>query len=247
MTPTYIIYCLTCNVNGKRYVGQTRTSLDLRMASHMSDSRRVSRKHCVIHGAIAKHGISSFTVEVLADNLAEAEVDEREKYFIATFRSSEKAFGYNRTSGGQKSHTMSEAAKKKLSATLKLLRGNEEYREHIRQASLMRWSDPEYVERGRRRTELMWKNPEYAGKIRSASTGKRHTPEAREKMKLAWARRDTPELREGMRQRAIQRFKDPDSMEKHKAGQRGRRHSEETKRKIAEAGRRRYKSGPVGG
>ena len=56
--PTPIIYKLTCKVNGKSYIGQTRMTLKERLRHHQ-------RILTGIGGALRKYGIKSFEIEIL--------------------------------------------------------------------------------------------------------------------------------------------------------------------------------------
>lgn len=96
----FIIYCHTNRVNGKRYIGQTRSGLAKRWQGHTSNARN-RRLSCSFHAAIRKHGESSWEHEVLQCGIASVEeANAAEIKWIAHFRSTERDLGYNLDAGG---------------------------------------------------------------------------------------------------------------------------------------------------
>jgi group I intron endonuclease len=178
MTPTYIIYRLTCTVNGKVYIGQTKNSLRQRLAEHLVDSRRGSGS---MQNALALYGLDAFRAEIVEQGISEEDVDSRERHHVAGHRSNDRSFGYNLTDGGRGCKP-SQASIAKLRKTLAESRSSPEYRAKISEANRKRWSDPAFKAKMSKSTRELWMNPEYADKIRSANTGFRHTKEAKEKI-----------------------------------------------------------------
>ena len=91
-----LIYKITNLLNGKIYIGQTRTSLSQRMNKHYSQGKKEGQTG--IDGAIFKYGKENFSVEILEYCLIE-ELDERERFYINYYNSYNN--GYNLTKGGQ--------------------------------------------------------------------------------------------------------------------------------------------------
>ena len=114
-----IIYCITNLVNGKKYVGQTRTQLERRWSSHKKSSRQPSgQKHApVLYKAISKYGIDNFKIEEIdkADN--QEHLNDLEEIWIAKLGTTDRKRGYNISWGGASSPTSESRAK--LSAALK--------------------------------------------------------------------------------------------------------------------------------
>ena len=111
---TGIIYMAVNTVNGKAYVGQTRTSLERRKAQHLSNVRCLCDTH--FHRALRKHGEDTFTWCVLEDGIPEAKLSEREQHWIANTDAFH--YGYNSTTGGEGGRRSPEL-KAKVSATLR--------------------------------------------------------------------------------------------------------------------------------
>jgi len=61
---TLIIYLVTNQISGKKYVGQTILSLKKRWRGHCDDSKR---KNTPFYAAIRKYGVGAFAVEALCD------------------------------------------------------------------------------------------------------------------------------------------------------------------------------------
>lgn len=55
-----IIYTATNTVNGKMYIGQTKSSLNVRINQHKSDMLKL-RDNTAFHKAIRKHFFEAFT------------------------------------------------------------------------------------------------------------------------------------------------------------------------------------------
>ena len=114
------IYCITCLVNGKMYIGQTVQLLDNRWRRHVLSTQRGSDHK--FHRAIRKYGEENFLVEEVltvsapTKEILKKKLDYVEMRLIKRFNT--KIDGYNSTDGGDKGTVglkMSEEAKKKIS------------------------------------------------------------------------------------------------------------------------------------
>ncbi len=94
------IYLITNAVNGKKYVGQTKTTARKRFLSHLKDAR-LDYDHCcpILKNAIQKHGPHNFKVECIATAQTQEELDTLE---IQLIQSHNCLFpnGYNICIGG---------------------------------------------------------------------------------------------------------------------------------------------------
>ncbi len=110
----WTIYCHTHVASGKRYVGQTKSTMEFRWRrGHVRLSRMGSEQP--LHRAIRKYGEAAFDHEVLAacQTLEEANVVETK--WIAHYRSDDLTVGYNLDEGG-KAHNTNAESKRKISA-----------------------------------------------------------------------------------------------------------------------------------
>ena len=97
MKRNYKIYMHKNKINGKVYIGQTYTSLRVRFGKN-----GIKYKSCpIFYYAIQKYGWDNFEHVILEENISDVEIaNEREKYYIALYNSTDRNFGYNIQSGG---------------------------------------------------------------------------------------------------------------------------------------------------
>lgn len=105
-----VIYCLTDNTNGKKYVGQTN-NLKRRIKEHKNEELYVDR-------AIRTHGWENFSVEVLEECDNRAQINEREQFWINKLNT-KSPNGYNLTDGGFGLTGCTEDVRKVISDTSK--------------------------------------------------------------------------------------------------------------------------------
>lgn len=105
MTKYGRIYIIRNTINSKVYIGQTKVSLKLRFQNHLSAAR--NGKDYVIGKAIRKYGEENFYIELLKECTIE-ELNERERYWISYFNSTDNKFGYNISIGGNVIRTTKE-------------------------------------------------------------------------------------------------------------------------------------------
>jgi len=109
----YLVY-RHISPSGKSYIGITK---DYKIRTR---DKHLSYKNCpVFFNAIIKYGWENFEHEIIdyCDSVEEAE--EREKYFISLYKTTDREFGYNVCSGGNISKNDSPERRKKISETLK--------------------------------------------------------------------------------------------------------------------------------
>ena len=103
--PRWHLYLLTAP-NGKRYVGQSKSTPEHRWAQHKSNSKRKDGGTCrILYAAMRKYGPDEFTHEILL-YCDEAMIDYYETIFIAKFETIAPG-GLNIESGGNKNKTHS--------------------------------------------------------------------------------------------------------------------------------------------
>lgn len=117
------IYCISCSVTDKVYIGQTVKTIEDRFATHVRNSKN-GRKY-KLYLAMRKHGYENFTVEevmwveVPTKQKLKQKLDYLEKHFIQRYNTRKN--GYNMTDGGdgQLGRECSEEIKQRLSEKYK--------------------------------------------------------------------------------------------------------------------------------
>ena len=107
-----IIYKIVNKINGMTYVGQTKHSLDYRVAQHIYDNSTYIQK------ALNKYGLQSFDTSIIDIADTKEALDEKEKYWIRTLNC-KAPYGYNLTDGGEGLLNPSQEVRNKIAQTLK--------------------------------------------------------------------------------------------------------------------------------
>ena len=110
-----VIYLITDNTNGKKYVGQTIHSAQERFVQHCKPSETNCR---LLNRAIQAHGKENFTVTVLEEVQSAERLDEREIYWISALGTL-SPHGYNLNGGGNGKGIVSEETRQRLSESLR--------------------------------------------------------------------------------------------------------------------------------
>jgi group I intron endonuclease len=95
------VYCITNNVNGKKYIGKScdpsfRWGHHVWLASHPGHPQQRP-----IHAAMAKYGTQKFSFTLLEVCASEDLAYEREAHWIAALRTTDRDKGYNIHPGGR--------------------------------------------------------------------------------------------------------------------------------------------------
>lgn len=101
------IYCIQNLVNGKRYIGQS-----INVEARTSDIHRNSH----LNNSIKKYGIENFIVTILEECTIDS-LDERERYWISYYQTTDPTRGYNKDSGGNLNKILTEETRSKLSVS----------------------------------------------------------------------------------------------------------------------------------
>jgi group I intron endonuclease len=94
---TGIIYCAHCILTGKKYIGKTIQEIEKRIKQHYKDSNRLKY---LFYRAIKKYGQDCFIWGIIE----ECDVyllNVREEYWISFYKTNDKNYGYNMSSGGE--------------------------------------------------------------------------------------------------------------------------------------------------
>lgn len=142
-TPYGVIYKITCNFDGKVYIGQTTSSFLRRYDTGGSGIERVYRhyKSCKKNNrsfnrhlffAIEKYGFEYFSVDEALDvAFSREELDQKEKYWINRFNSTDGRFGYNIEFGGNAQKLVPEATREKQSNSQKNRFASDENKQYM--------------------------------------------------------------------------------------------------------------------
>ena len=91
------IYCITNQVNNKKYVGKTMNSIKERFNEHLIDSRKEHLQKRPLYAAMKKYGVENFIIELI-EKVDFNSLNERESYWIKKLDTYHN--GYNATLGG---------------------------------------------------------------------------------------------------------------------------------------------------
>lgn len=126
-----IVYLAENLSNGKRYVGQTTSTLERRRYSHKEQSK-IPKTY--FHSAIAKYGMSNFRWTVLEEAEDQSSLDNKECAWIAKFCSNDREKGYNLKEGGSGGGHHSEESKRKMSISHLGMKASEEAKQKMSRA-----------------------------------------------------------------------------------------------------------------
>jgi len=221
-----VVYEAKNKINGKRYVGKTSRSLEVRREEHLKNSR--SGSDLYFHRALRKYKPETFEWRVLMSCKNEDDLNKSERICIKMLKTKVLG-GYNLTDGGEGAFGYSHSAetKAKMSAAQKGRKhvrskaychkmrlakmGNcpsLETREKLRQAQLGKKIPIEVRAKMSAAHKGIPKAPEHVAKVAAALKGKpgsflgrKHSEETKEKMRRkATGRRHTTETKELLRQ-----------------------------------------------
>lgn len=128
------IYCIENMINGNKYFGQSINLKD-RLYGHRTKLKHNKHNNRHLQFAVNKYGFNNFKFYVV-EECDIASLDERERYYIALYKTDNCEFGYNIEPGG--SHglkTMSDETKLKISESLKGRKFSEEHKSKISKAN----------------------------------------------------------------------------------------------------------------
>jgi group I intron endonuclease len=192
-----IIYCITNNINSKKYVGQTKVGVEERFKKHVEGRSRCS----AIEKAVQKYGKDNFSIEQLAKANTAKELDLLEMKFIKEMDTISPN-GYNLNEGGN-CPTFSLETRKKLSEALK---GNTNSKGKIRTQETK-----EKMSKAHKGKKL---SVEHKKKLAKAKLGKKLSEEHRKNIGLGnTGRQHSEETRQKIRKKKLNKNSKVDKKE----------------------------------
>ncbi len=123
-----IIYLAQNKINGRRYVGQSISTLEKRKKSHELSARYGSPTRFA--KAIRRYGIDGFDWKVVFEDVADADLNEFEEDAIRIYQS-QHPNGYNLLSGGGQNGRHSEESKQRMSLSQTGKTRSEEFKQKV--------------------------------------------------------------------------------------------------------------------
>lgn len=99
----YLVYCITCVSNNKKYIGLTSKSIAARWKQHLTNALTRGQSN-LLYRAIRKYGESAFVISTVATEPNKESAIASEKRFIAEYNTNafkSGSCGYNMTDGGE--------------------------------------------------------------------------------------------------------------------------------------------------
>lgn len=113
-----LIYKATNLINNKVYIGQTKNTLEFRKNQHYRSAKCNTRpKYGYFYIDLIKYGMENFKFEVVEYVSDINKLDERERYWISFYNSTDEKYGYNLDNGGCKGNLKSEETRHKIGLT----------------------------------------------------------------------------------------------------------------------------------
>ena len=128
------IYCIENVVNNKKYIGQS-IDIDSRWAGHRRELNKQEHNNSYLQRAWNKYGADNFKFYVVKICAIE-ELDDFECHYIAFYNTTDRTYGYNLESGGNKNKHISDETRAKIGEFNKGKKHSDETREKLRQARI---------------------------------------------------------------------------------------------------------------
>lgn len=177
-----VVYKIRNKINNKVYIGRTIHGFDVRYGKKWYENTH----NIKLLNSIKKYGYKNFeVVKILDVAFSNKELNTKEKHYISIYKSNEKKYGYNITSGGsyeyeeyrkKMSHSISNSEKfkksmqskefsDKMSKNLKLRMENTNMKEIISKTQKESWKTKERRDKQKKILEERWSNEDYRNNV----------------------------------------------------------------------------------
>lgn len=126
----YSVYCHTNKLNGKKYIGVTKSKPERRWAK--GEGYKTSRH---FYFAIQKYGWDGFEHEILCEGLSKEQACEKEKELIREYQTTKAEYGYNLSTGGESGAAGIKQTEEVIQRRMNKLRGRKTSEETKRKQS----------------------------------------------------------------------------------------------------------------
>ena len=223
--------------NGKRYIGQTKNTLRIRVLGHLNSARNTPMKNRHWARALLKYGKQIEWV-ILEDNIPENMIDNREVYYISLYETTLRTKGYNILPGGNLNKNMPKEIREKIakSNTGKIF--SKEHRHKIAESHKGIKTSPEV----RARMSLMRKGELHPW------WGRKHSEETKLKMSntkkgencVWWGKHHTDETKAKIAESNRRRVLSPESKKRMSDAQKLRFSNPEARKRMSDAKKLKY-------
>lgn len=151
----YCVYMHTNKINNKKYIGLTN-NISRRWSRNGSEYRRQR-----FYYAIQKYGWDNFEHEILFDNLSKEEACKKEIEMITFYKTTNKKYGYNISSGGEDGHNDLWNDKEYRELQIKERKerwNNKEFRKHHSESMKIAMNKSDYKDKQAEITKNRWES-----------------------------------------------------------------------------------------
>ncbi len=131
------IYVIRNKATNHVYIGQS-ISVHSRIRAHKNKLSRQKHENEYLQNSFNKYGITNFEFEII-ELVEESLLNEREIFYIAKFKSSERKYGYNLVLGGKSGGKLCEDGRKKRSGAGNPMYGKKHSEEVVQRMREATW------------------------------------------------------------------------------------------------------------
>ena len=157
----YCIYMHRNKINNKKYIGQTKQE----PPSKRWGKNGVGYKDSThFYNAIQKYGWNNFEHIILETNLTLEQANEKEKFYIEKYNTTNEKYGYNLRFGGNNTSFNKETRQKMSIAAKNRINRPKTLEKYSYDAKKM-WMQPGHRENMSKKMKQKWKDIEYRNKV----------------------------------------------------------------------------------